>query len=47
MQIKCRNSNLFYKSKTDDLFAEIKSFIFNQAKVKYIKKPKPRAKKLL
>ena len=38
----------FYKSKTDDLFAEIKSFILNQkARVKYIKNPKPKAKKLL
>ena len=49
MRIKSKNSNLFfYKSKTDDLLDEIKSFIFNQnAKVKYIKKPKPKAKKLL
>jgi len=31
MQIKNNNSNVFYyKSKTEDLFAEIKSLILNQ-----------------
>ena len=49
MQIKSINSNLFYyKSNTDDLLDEIKSFIFSQkANVKYIKKPNPNTKKLL
>ena len=43
------NSNIFYyKSKTEDLLAEIKSFILNQkAKIRQKKKPNPSEKKLL